>query len=171
MLKTLGAALILLSSCTVGFGFAGDVRRQTAQLSALISALENLHGEISVRRTPLAEALLMLSDGENREVGQFFHLCADHLADSCRTSPYLAIRSALDGAKGLMFSQQTRLTLLSFGMSLGKFDAQAQLAAVSHAASRLERELTELQRLAPARSKSYRTIGLCTGLALAVIFL
>ncbi len=171
MLKVMGAALVLLCSGAVGFGFAGDLHAQIAQMSALITALENLKGEIEARRTPLPAALMMLAGSENGQIGAFFKLCADNLLRENRSSPYLAIRYALDKCKGLMLSKQTRLTLLSFGMSLGKIDAESQISAVMLASSRLEQELGSLQKQAPARTKSYRTIGVCTGLALAVILL
>ena len=40
MLKMLGAACVIFSASAVGFGFSGNVRRQCAQLTALIEALK-----------------------------------------------------------------------------------------------------------------------------------
>ncbi|MCQ2420751.1 MAG: stage III sporulation protein AB [Clostridia bacterium] len=171
MLKTMGAVLVLLCSGAVGFGFARDIHAQIQQLTALITALENLKGEIESRRTPLPAALMMLAGSENPQIGSFFKLCAENLSVENCSSPYLSIRYALDSCRGLMLSRQTRLTLLSFGMSLGKIDAQSQLSAASLAASRLEQELNTLRQAAPARAKSYRVIGVCTGLALAVVLI
>lgn len=171
MLKTAGAVLILLSSGAVGFGFANDIRRQMQQLTALISSFEMLKGEIETRRTPLPAALMLLSSSENREIGQFYKLCAENLIYEYQTSPYLAIKYGLENCRGLMISKQARLALLSFGMSLGKLDADSQISAVLLIKSRLEQELDFMQSQAAARAKSYRTIGVCTGLALAVILL
>ena len=57
MLKMLGAACVIFSASAVGFGFSGNVRRQCAQLTALIEALTYLKSEMLYRRTPLPQAL------------------------------------------------------------------------------------------------------------------
>ncbi len=62
MLKMLGAACVIFSASAVGFGFSGNVRRQCAQLTALIEALTYLKSEMLYRRTPLPQALGMLAE-------------------------------------------------------------------------------------------------------------
>ena len=49
MLKMLGAACVIFSASAVGFGFSGNVRRQCAQLTALIEALTYLKSEMLYR--------------------------------------------------------------------------------------------------------------------------
>ena len=54
---------------------------------------------------------------------------------------------------------------------MGRFDAAGQARSVALAADRLRLMLAELEAGKRARCRSYRTIGICAGLALAVILL
>ena len=56
-------------------------------------------------------------------------------------------------------------------LSLGKFDAAGQVSAIELAAGRLRQELQALESRRRERCRSYETIGVCAGLALAVILL
>ena len=84
MLKMLGAACVIFSASAVGFGFSGNVRRQCAQLTALIEALTYLKSEMLYRRTPLPQALGMLAEhSADAAVGGLFAKAAEKLEESC----------------------------------------------------------------------------------------
>ena len=85
MLKMLGAACVIFSASAVGFGFSGNVRRQCAQLTALIEALTYLKSEMLYRRTPLPQALGMLAEhSADAAVGGLFAKAAEKLEESFR---------------------------------------------------------------------------------------
>lgn len=56
-------------------------------------------------------------------------------------------------------------------MGLGRFDLESQLAAIERAKGSITSVLLQLQAQKRARCRSYETIGICAGLALAVILL
>ena len=58
MIRMIGAALVVLSSGAVGFGFARAVKLQCAQLEGLLWALDTMQSEMSARLTPLAQLFL-----------------------------------------------------------------------------------------------------------------
>ncbi len=156
MLKMLGAACVIFSASAVGFGFSGNVRRQCAQLTALIEALTYLKSEMLYRRTPLPQALAK---------------AAEKLEESCMLSVHAAFRAALGMADGLVLSAQTRQALLSLSLSLGQLDLDGQERALELASERLSAQLRLLEQGRSARCRSYATIGICAGMALAVILL
>lgn len=51
MIRMIGAALVVLSSGAVGFGFARAVKLQCAQLEGLLWALDTMQSEMSARLT------------------------------------------------------------------------------------------------------------------------
>ena len=126
MLKMLGAACVIFSASAVGFGFSENVRRQCAQLTALIEALTYLKSEMLYRRTPLPQALGMLAEhSADAAVGGLFAKAAEKLEESCTLSVHAAFRAALGMADGLVLSAQTRQALLSLSLSLGQAGARA----------------------------------------------
>lgn len=129
MLKMLGAACVIFSASAVGFGFSGNVRRQCAQLTALIEALTYLKSEMLYRRTPLPQALGMLAEhSADAAVGGLFAKAAEKLEESCMLSVHAAFRAALGMADGLVLSAQTRQALLSLSLSLGQLDLDGRSA-------------------------------------------
>lgn len=171
MLRLIGTLLVVAASSAVGFGFAANVRAQLTQLTQLTGALEYMKNEISYRLTPLPELFYLLSASSGKAVGAFFGRCAQTLGQTPAASVQSVFREAMQQTPQLALSQQTRQTLLELSMSLGKFDAAGQLSAIELAGARLRQELQALQSHRRERCRSYETIGICAGLALAVILL
>ena len=172
MLKEIGALCIVLSTSFVGFGFAGSIRRQARQLAAVLEALGYLKGEIVYRRTPLAQVFAMLPAAvSDAAVGAFFRRCACAMEDDRTRSARSAMRIALEQTPQLALSQAAQQTLLTLGASLGQFDLDGQCRAIELASARLETQLSQLEQGRSARCRSYATIGICAGLAVAVILL
>ena len=145
MLKLIGLSLILAASGAVGAGLAGTVRRQQAQTLALIDALLRIRHELQYRLTPLSSA------------------------QTCTVG--YACRQALAQTRGLSLSSAARGTILSLFDSLGRYDLEGSVQALDLALSRLREEVKALQNSAAARCRTYLTLGVCTGLAAAVILI
>ena len=60
---------------------------------------------------------------------------------------------------------------MSLFESLGKYDLEGSVQALDLALSRLREEAKTLQNGAAARCRTYLTLGICTGLAVAVILI
>lgn len=171
MLKLLGLALIVGSASAVGFGFAANIRRQAAQLTALRQALGQMKNELHCRMTPLPELLDGVGQDSPGAVGALFSACAARLRAD-RTGPVqAAFRSALEQTPQLALPGAVRRSLLSLSMTLGRFDVEGQCRAIDLAAGQAEAALAELEQSRAARCRSYRTLGICAGLAIAVILL
>ena len=64
-----------------------------------------------------------------------------------------------------------RRLIYQLGKSLGRFDLPGQLKGIAAAKESCKRELRELERNREQRLRSYRTLGLCAGAALAVLLI
>ena len=60
--------------------------------------------------------------------------------------------------------------LEKFGHSLGKFDLQGQLKGINDIRSECKYHLDQLLSNKEQRLKAYRTLALCAGAALAILF-
>lgn len=171
MLKLLGTVFVVAASAFVGFGFAANVRSQAQQLEALLGAMDYMKSEISCRLTPLPELFYLLSRSGGKAVGAFFGRCAALLTQNPGASLQGVFLEAMKQTPQLAFSKQTRQTLLELALQLGKFDAAGTAGALDLASARLRHELQILDAHRRERCRSYETLGICTGLALAVILL
>lgn len=172
MLKTVGALLVVLGTSIVGFGFAAGVRRQARQLAALIASLDYLKSEITYRRTPLSQLFpLLAACAEESAVAEFWRACEKELRKSRTTGVQAAFRAALGSARGLALPVTAVQTLMTLGASLGQFNLEGQARALALARERLAWSLQKLEQGRAARCRSYATIGVCAGMAVAVILL
>ena len=171
MLKLIGLSLILAASGAVGAGLAGTVRRQQAQTLALIAALLRIRHELQYRLTPLPEIFAALGGSRNREIAEFFSRLAALLSSAQTCTVGYACRQALRRTEGLCIPAGVRTALMSLFDTLGKYDLDGNLQALDLALGRLREEARQLQGSAAARCKTYVTLGVCTGLAVAVILI
>ena len=75
------------------------------------------------------------------------------------------------GRRDYASRQGVRTALMSLFDTLGKYDLDGNLQALDLALGRLREEARQLQGSAAARCKTYVTLGVCTGLAVAVILI
>ena len=101
----------------------------------------------------------------------FFRGCAAMMEADRALPPPLVLGRAMEQTMGLQWSARTRETVRNLAFSLGKFDLGGQVRAIELAQDRLRAELAEVQAGSRARCRSYETIGICAGLALAVVLI
>ena len=150
---------------------SGRRRRLSFLLHALLAALEAMKGEIEYRLTPLPELFAALGEGTEPVTAAFFRGCAAMMEADRALPPQLVLGRAMEQTTSLQWSARTRETVRNLAFSLGKFDLGGQVRAIELAQERLRAELAEVQAGSRARCRSYETIGICAGLALAVILL
>ena len=74
-------------------------------------------------------------------------------------------------AKGFRPGDESVQALYGLSLNLGRFDLESQLAAIERTKASVTAALLALQGQKRARCRSYETIGICAGLALAVMLL
>ena len=78
------------------------------------------------------------------------------------------MQTALEQNPGL--SVNTRETMLHLGQSIGRFDIDGQLMGLESVRQECRRRLSALENNRDVRLRSYQTLGLCAGAALAILF-
>lgn len=68
-------------------------------------------------------------------------------------------------------TSDTKRLLLVLGRTLGRFDLEGQLKGIDGISREAAAELDRLTKNQDARLRSYQTLGLCAGAALAILLL
>lgn len=167
--KWIGAILIVLSCSGCGFAIAAGKRREEQILSQLMGVLQFMEAELQYRLTALPD-LCRMAAGESRGLLQtvFLNLYRELTwqkmpdAGSCM---YAAIQRTGE------IPARVRRPLVQLGHSLGRFDLPGQLEGIRSVRKRCEEALAGIRVNRTERLRSYQTLGVCAGAALAIILL
>lgn len=168
-LKLMGALMIFAGCGGFGFSMAAYHCREERMLRQYLLALEFMECDLSCRMTPLPQLCrdtARVVEGPMHlfltELARQMELCREPDASSC-------VRAALSVTPG--FSPEMEQLLVLLGHCLGRFDLPGQLQGLRSGAERGKLALDALQQNRTGRLRSYQTLGLCTGAALAILLL
>ena len=169
MLKWIGAILIVTSCSSCGFLIAAGKRKEERLLYQLIDILQFMESELQYRLTPLPE-LCRMAAGETSGIlrNVFLNLYRELTwqkqpdAGSCM---YASIQRS-----GELPSRIRRL-LVMLGSSLGRYDISGQLQSIQALRKRCDENLESIRKNRDERLRSYQTLGVCAGAALAIILI
>lgn len=171
MIQLIGAALVTAGGAAAGLGMAGQVRRTIRQLETLSAALEQLENELQYRLLPVGQLFAVLGERTQDEIGSLFRLSSEKMAQD-RTLPALqAVSRSMDELPELSLGQEGAKTLLELAAALGRYDLEGQCRAIALARRRLAAQYDRLLADKSSRCRSYGVLGICTGLALAIILI
>ena len=161
---------MIVASCSgCGFVVAAGKRREESLLVQLADILQFMEAELQYRLTPLPE-LCRMAAGEGKGIlrvvfrNLYRELTWQKLPDapSCM---YAAIQRTGEMPVSL------RRLLVQLGNTLGRFDLPGQLQGIRAVRKRCEASCETLRKNRDERLRSYQTLGICAGAALAVLLL
>ncbi len=168
-MKLWGAILIVTGCGGYGFSMAAAQRREERELRDLISALEIMQWDLKYRLTPLPELSRLAAKGAGGRVAGVLHRFSRELdgnsmpeADRCMCTA-LRAESMLSGA--------VSEALRKLGTVLGRFDLEGQLSGIESVCELCRGKLQALTENQDNRLRSYQTLGLCAGAALAIVLI
>lgn len=168
MIRMAGACLIVAGCGGFGCSMAAANRREERDLAALIQALEYMSCELSCRMTVLPELCREVSALVRGTVSVFFGELAKVLERRSEPDVQVCVYEAMQGIEG---SRELRRLLGQLGGTLGRFDLPGQLRGIEGSLGEAEQSLRRFREGAAERRRSYQTLGLCAGAALAILFL
>lgn len=168
MIRMAGACLIVFGCGGFGFSMAAASRREERELVSLISALEYMSCELGCRMTALPQLCREASSQGKGTVSAFFLELAKILERRSEPDVQVCVFEAMQKIEG---SRELRRLLGQLGGTLGRFDLPGQLRGIESALREAEQSLRRFREGADSRRRSYQTLGLCAGAALAILFL
>lgn len=168
MVKILGACCIFVGCGSFGFAMAASSRREEAELRRLIAALEFMSCELNYRMTPLGSLCRRAASDSSGTVRWFLTELAGALERQASPDVQSCVRELLIK---LPPSKHLNRQLRELGTTLGRFDLPGQLRGLESAIRSTEEALRSVRDGAADRRRSYQTLGLCAGAAMAILFL
>lgn len=168
-IKLMGAFLVFAGCGGFGFAMASSHRREERDLRQMLMALEFMECELSYRLTPLPILCRTAAESVTGNVHIFLCYLAEELEAQVSPEVGSCVRAAVGRIPGLTGELSDQIAQL--GITLGQFDLPGQLRGLRGAAERCRLSLDELSRNRDSRLRSYQTLGLCAGAALAILFL
>lgn len=166
-LKLIGSILIIAGCGGVGFSMAASHRREENALRQLIRALDYMGCELQYHLTPLPELCRNAAAESGGSISRVLLKLATELENQIAPDATACMNAALSATDKL--PQRAKKNLQLLGASLGRFDLQGQLSGLEGARTQCRRELDELSDNRDVRLRSYQTLGLCAGSALAIL--
>ena len=166
--RLIGAICVIVSCGGAGFIMAAQYISQIRALTDLVVVLNYMENELQYRCTPLPELCRCAAQQVNGKLGYVFTYMADELESQVSPNVELCMISVLDKLTINYGSLHT--ILLDLSRNLGKFDMKGQLRALERARNMCSEVLKQLQMDKRERVRNYQTLGLCTGAAIAILF-
>lgn len=169
IIKIIGAGLVMAGSGAVGISMAATHRTEIKNLKLLISALDYMACELRYHLTPLPE---LLHQAGTESIGMIRNVL---LAFSSELERQVTpdVRGCMDAVLSTFerLPPVTKNCLNQLGSLLGRFDIDGQLINLDAARTTCRTALEELEDNKDARIRSYQTLSLCAGAALAIIMI
>lgn len=152
----------------VGFSMALNYKREISSLRMMVRALDYLYCELECRLTPLPQACRLAGEICTGGVRRLFQDLAAELESQVAPDAQCCVRRVISGnsyVPGITAELFSRL-----GDTLGIFHLEGQLRGLHTVQKECAVKMEELEANRNQRVRSYQTLGLCAGAALAILF-
>lgn len=166
-MKLMGILFVVIACGSAGFRIAASLKQKCALYELILRQLAMMKQEICFHATPLAQVFALLAASCGGTLAQIWEETAKQMDNHPWTPPQYAMDLALKGAKEPLLEP----ILLPLCTQLGKYDVDAQRKAIEAAEEQTASLLHEMQQERSVKSKTYQTMGICAGLAAAVLLI
>lgn len=168
-IRGIGATMVIAGCTSIGLRTVQASKREIHILQELIHAAVCMESILKFQLTPLPELCRQTSHQASGAVREILANLAGELEWQTAPDVYSCMCEALRKSRPL--SSRIRRDFQNLGRSLGQFDVEGQLKQLEGFRSRCQEELLSLSREKDNRFRSYRTLGICAGTALAILLL
>ena len=167
--KWIGACMILAGCGGTGFSMAARDKREELLLRQLASSLGYMASRLEYRLIPLPQLCRETGTYSWGSIRALFFSIAEKL--ECYRYPQASdcMNDALSAHPELPGS--LRAVFRELGRSLGQLDLPGQLQGLENAQALCVRKLKRLEHNRDQRLRSYQTLSLCAGAALAILLI
>lgn len=167
-LKLIGAICVVVGCGAVGFRIAAAYRYEEKCMRQLLDAVSYMLWELNYRLTPLPALCRQTASEKNGAVYRFLLNLANEMEAQLSPNVAMCCNVCLDKQKDL--PPQTRRMLELLGSNMGEFDLSGQVGCLNTVKAEVERRLENHCKNKDVRIRSYQTLGLCAGAAMAILF-
>ena len=167
--RWIGAAMIIAACGGTGLSMAMADKREEQLLHQLSAALAYMASELEFRVTPLPQLCRQTGSCSFGAIQKLFYVLATELEGQTFPLASDCMRTALNQMKDLPAS--VRSVCRELGNTLGQLDLTGQLQGLSRVEDLCNHRCKRMEHNREQRLRSYRTLSLCAGTALAILLL
>lgn len=167
-MKWIGAILVLGSCCYFGLYSAASLNTEVRSLQKMISALDFMSCELQYKLTPLPDLCRQTASECSGALKQVLLRFSEELENQISPDVKSCMNAALSSTARL--PESTEKCLLQLGASMGRFDLAGQINALESVRISCRRALENLEAGKESRIRTYKTLGLCAGAAIVILF-
>ncbi len=168
-LKILGSILVIVGCGGVGFRIAANHRLEEKSLRQLVGILDYMECELQYRLTTLPELCRQATNEFNGIPGKILLDLTSEMESQVAPDITCCMQAVLGRNKDIPPITRKNLELL--GMSIGRYDLNGQLKGLESVRFECRRNIELLSNNKDTRLRSYQTLGLCAGAALAILLI
>lgn len=167
--KIIGALMIITGCGGFGFYLASTHKKEELLISRMIIILDFMECELQYRMTPLPMLCKQAADESSGILKSVFLNLSFELDNQISPDVSTCMHAAIKQSKPI--PKLTLRCLQMLGSSLGRFDLQGQLQGLHSVRTYCTNIQKELRNNKDSRIRSYQTLSLCAGAALAILLL
>lgn len=166
MIRWIGAAMIVLGAGSFGAAKTMQFYRQQRQLRAFLQMLSLLQCELQYTLFPLPKLCRITAERCDRIPAGFLNAYADRLDNgACRSA---AAREAFD-SPACALPPDAGMAILELFSTLGRYDVDGEEKLLNLTRNRLNTALERGETEKRPMAKGYALLGVCTGVAVAIL--
>lgn len=166
--KWFGAVLVIGACGGFGFKLVSAYKIEERTLRQLVCVLDYMSCELQYRLTPLPMLCRQAANESSGVIADLFINLAEELENQISPDVNCCMLSAVENTNGLPDRVTDNLKLL--GRSLGKFDLDGQIQGLEGVRQSCRDVLEQINYDKENRLRSYQTLALCAGAAIAILF-
>ncbi|MBE6975747.1 MAG: hypothetical protein E7439_00910 [Ruminococcaceae bacterium] len=168
-LRWIGVFLVVAGCGGVGFGMAWNYKREEGALRQILRVLDQMLCELEYRMTTLPELFRRGAEISTGSVRKLMDCMAVELEQQIAPDAACCMKVALQKTPEL--PSKAADALWELGSSLGVYDLPGQQMGIRAVRDRCCTLLQEMESQHTQRIRSYQTLGLCAGAALAILLI
>ena len=168
-IKWIGAILIISGCGGYGFYLAASHNKEVNTLQKLIALIEFMICELQFRMSPLPVLCRQAAFETSGALRHVFINLSNEMESLIRAEVNTCMHAAI--SKSPPIPSVTLRCLKILGKSLGRFDLNGQINELDNVLNFCKMKRDELNSKKDIRIRSYRTLSLCAGAALAILLI
>ena len=152
-----------------GFSIAASYRYYTKLLQQLMRVLSTMECELQYRMTPLPELCRISAEICTGSLRNMFICLAEKLDANTEAHVSHCMLQIVSATPSIPKSFDRILLML--GDSLGRYDLEGQIKGINYVRGSCKDMLDRNLASQDVRVRSYQTLGICAGVALAIILI
>jgi stage III sporulation protein AB len=168
IIKIIGAVLVICACTGFGFRFAALHKKCERSLVELVQVIDYLICQIKYQKTPLALLFKQAAVSTSGSLKRLLLSFGEELESQVFPDIYICMKRLL--GKFPDIPPTSKELLIKMSTTLGKFDLNGQVLELEGVRNEAIGKIKTLAENRDVRLRTYQTLGLCAGAALAILF-